>query len=80
MDDGYNSVSGFYICTESFSIKDLDLIVKVLQNNFNLKSTYHKTTNGNRIYIHSSSKKDLINLVKPYFIPHFYYKLESKEE
>lgn len=77
MDDGYSSVSGFYICTESFSIEDLDLIVKVLQTNFNLKSTYHKTTNGNRIYIHSTSKKDLINLVKPYFIPHFYYKLEG---
>ena len=75
MDDGYKSTNGFYICTESFSIEDLDLIVKVLQKNFNLKSTYHKTTNGNRIYIHSSSKKDLINLVKPHMIPSMLYKL-----
>jgi hypothetical protein len=36
----------------------------------------HKHTNGYRIYIFSSSKDELINLVKPYFLDHFYYKLD----
>lgn len=74
MDDGYNSVSGFYLCTESYSINDHQILIELLRNKFNLKSSVHKTTNGNRLYIHGSSKDDLLQLIKPYLLSHFYYK------
>ena len=37
-------------------------------------------TNGYRIYIFSSYKAKLIELVKPYFIEHFYYKLDIEKK
>lgn len=79
MDDGYKSGKGFYICTESYTITDHDLLVKILKNKFNLESSYHKTTNGNRIFIFSSSRDHLLKLVYPYLLPHFYYKFEIEE-
>ena len=75
MDDGYKSDNGFYFCTESYTLNENLKLVKILKNKFNLNCGVHKHTNGYRIYIFSSSKKDLLELVKPYLISHFYYKL-----
>lgn len=75
MDDGYNSVSGFYISTESFSISENQLLVNILKTKFDLECSCHAHSNGYRIYIFSTSKDKLIKLVKPYFVKHFYYKL-----
>ena len=76
MDDGYKSNKGFYICTESFNLSEHQLLINVLKNNFNLDSNVHQTTNGYRLYIFSTSKDKLIELIKPYLINHFYYKFE----
>lgn len=75
MDDSYKSGKGLYICTESFSLDECNLLINILKNKFNLVCSLHKHTNGYRVYIFSSSKNELINLVKPYFLDHFYYKL-----
>jgi LAGLIDADG DNA endonuclease family len=75
MDDGYKSNKGIYISTESFSKEELILVKEVLKNKFNLESGIHLTTNGYRIYIFSSSREKLINLIKPYFLSLFNYKL-----
>jgi hypothetical protein len=75
MDDGYNSLNGLYLCTESFTKSENELLIKTLKTKFNLTCGLHKHTNGFRIYIWSSSKEDLIKLVKPYFITSLYYKL-----
>lgn len=75
MDDGYKSKTGIYISTESFKKEDLFIIQNLFKNKFNLDCGIHKTTNGYRIYIFESSKENLINLIKPYFLPLFYYKL-----
>lgn len=80
MDDGYKSGKGLYIYTESFSLTEIKLLINVLKNKFNLECNYHKVTNGYRIYIFSTSKINLIKLVKPYFIKEFYYKLELDQE
>jgi LAGLIDADG DNA endonuclease family protein len=78
MDDGYNSSKGLYLCTESFTESENALLIEALKTNFNLTCGLHKHTNGFRIYIWSSSKEDLIKLVKPFFIPSLYYKLDIK--
>lgn len=75
MDDGYKFRNGFYISTESFSLSENEFLIKIFKNKFNLDCSIHSTTNGHRIYIFSSSREKFIDLIKPYFIPHFYYKL-----
>jgi len=80
MDDGYKSGKGLYICTESFTLDETILLVNILKSKFGLNCSYHKVSNGNRIYIFSTSKEKLINLVQPYFLPHFYYKLDLDKD
>ena len=75
MDDGYKAGNGFYICTESYSYEDHQLLISVLKNKFKLECSIHKTTNGNRLYILSSSRNRLIELIKPYLLDHFSYKI-----
>ena len=75
MDDGYKSVNGFYLCTESYTVDDHQILISTLENKFNLECSIHKTTNGNRLYILGSSRNRLIELIKPYLLGHFNYKI-----
>lgn len=82
MDDGYKTTppgTGFYLCTESYTFEDNLKLSKILKNKFNLDSGIHKHTNGHRLYIFSSSKYKLIELIKPYLIKHFYYKFDLEK-
>lgn len=74
MDDGYKSVNGFYLCTESYTLEDHQVLVSVLRNKFHLNCNIHKTTNGSRIYIFGNSRDRLLELIKPYLLDHFNYK------
>ena len=74
MDDGYKSSKGFYFCTESYSLDENPKLAQILKNKFNLDCGIHKHTNGYRLYIFSSSKDNLFQIVKPYLINHFNYK------
>ena len=76
MDDGYNSATGFYICTESYTYDEHQILITALKNKFKLSSSAHKTTNGYRLYFHSSSKANLLKLIKPYLLSHFNYKFD----
>jgi hypothetical protein len=76
MDDGYKSGNGFYFCTESYTLEDNHKLSDILKTKFNLESGIHKHTNGHRLYIFSSSKDRLLELIKPYIIEHFYYKFD----
>jgi hypothetical protein len=78
MDDGYKSTNGFYFCTESYTLEDNYKLSEILKNKFNLECGIHKHTNGPRLYVFSSSKERLLELIKPYFINHFYYKIDFK--
>lgn len=73
-DDGYGIKSGFYFCTESYSLIDNQKLVNILKNKFGLECGIHKHTNGYRLYIFGSSKEKFIQLIKPYLITHFHYK------
>jgi len=78
MDDGYKSSNGFYLCTESFTLKENHKLSEILKNKFNLDCGTHKHTNGYRLYIFSTSKDRLLQLIQPYLIEHFYYKFDLK--
>ncbi len=76
MDDGYNTKSGFYLCTESYTLDENLKLSNLLKNKFNLDSGVHKHSNGHRLYIFSTSKDKLLEIVKPYLIEHFFYKFD----
>lgn len=76
MDDGYKAGKGFYLCTDSYSLEDNQKIGHILNNKFKLECGVHKHTNGYRLYIFSNSKSNLLEMIKPYLIPHFYYKFD----
>ena len=76
MDDGYKSGNGFYFCTESYTLEDNKKLCQILKNKFNLDCGVHKHSNGYRLYVFSSSRDELLKLVKPYLIKHFYYKFD----
>jgi len=78
-DDGYKTETGFYFCTDSYSLSDIQKLANILKNKFDLECGIHKHTNGYRLYIFSSSKDKLIQLIKPYIISHFYYKFDLLE-
>jgi LAGLIDADG DNA endonuclease family len=78
MDDGYKSGNSLYISTESFTLIEHQLLVNILKIKFELDCSYHKYTNGYRIYIFSTSREKLLNLIKPYLLIHFYYKFGLK--
>lgn len=79
MDDGYKSTTGFYISTESYSLDDNLFLARVLLNKFDLQATAHKTTNGYRLYIPSKSISRFTELVEPYILAHFKYKLDLQK-
>jgi hypothetical protein len=80
MDDGYNYGKGFYICTESFSLKEHEVLTQILKNKFELDSAAHKYMGGYRLYIQSSSKDKLLQLIKPNLLNHFNYKFGLSDE
>ena len=51
MDDGTKSGSGFTLCTDSYSLTEVELLIKTLKENFNLDSTIQKSKVNHRIYI-----------------------------
>ncbi len=77
MDDGYKSLDGYYFCTESFSENDINILLALLSTKFDLTCSVHKTTNGPRIYIQSVSISKFNELIGPYLLKEFNYKLHN---
>jgi hypothetical protein len=78
MDDGGKKENAFYLNTDSFSLTEVELLIKVLKENFDLNCTYHvKRKDQHRIYIRTDSMDKFRILVTPYFIPSMMYKLTT---
>lgn len=81
MDDGslYKN-KGLKFSTNCFTLKDIQLLVSLLENKYNLKTSIHKTgiVNQYSIYIPKSNLNKLIKIVKPHIHPSMYYKLNFK--
>jgi len=82
MDDGYKSDNGVVLCTDSFTLDEVNLLVSVLKDNFDLIATINRKAKkgkliGWRIRIsgESENRDKLLSIVKPYFIPCMFYKL-----
>jgi LAGLIDADG DNA endonuclease family len=76
MDDGSRHGDGLHLSVYAFSNKDVDKLMFTLQYKFNLKCSIHYNKSKKpRIYIFKQSMKDLIFLVKPFFVKDMLYKL-----
>lgn len=77
MDDGSKVGKGLKFSTNSFSYNDCLILVKALNDNFNLKASVQSAGSNSKyvIYIWKESMNDLRNIVSPYIIPEMKYKI-----
>lgn len=77
MDNGVKIGKDIKLDTNSFSYNDCLLLIKALNNNFNIKASIQLTEKKDQylIYIWKESMTDLINIISPYIIPEMKYKL-----
>jgi hypothetical protein len=78
-DDGSPKASGgLTLCTNSFSVKEVSLLVDILTTQFGLIVTIHTTEKGHKvIYISKKSMDKLRSIVKPHIVPSMLYKIHS---
>jgi len=83
MDDGHNyKRCGITLCTYSFTLIEVQTLIKVLEQKFKLSCTLHKKKNKTvtsyyyRIYIRSCSLPLLHSLVSEYMLTEMMYKLK----
>jgi len=76
-DDGYKSQKGgYYLCTDNFSINDVELLQKILFDNFKIESNIHiRNKKHNRIYIKTKCINTFNKIVLPYMCKSMIYKL-----
>ena len=77
MDDGCKVGKGLKFSTNSFSYNECLILVKALNDNFNLKASVQSAGSNDQyvIYIWKESMNDLRNIVSPYIIPEMKYKI-----
>ena len=79
MDDGAKVGKGLKFCSNSFSYNECLILIKALNDNFNIKCSVQSAGAASHdqyiIYIWKESMDDLRNIVSPYIIPAMKYKL-----
>jgi len=76
MDDSFMEKTSFVLCTDSFSINDVNRLRTMLKMKFGLENSLFITTNKfPRIRILSASHTLFIKTIEPYLLPCFYYKI-----
>lgn len=78
MVDGTFKSPGLRIATNCFTKQEVELLVKALENKFNIKSSLQKNNANYQLYIKAESMPLLKKLVLPYVVPSMHYKLGYK--
>jgi len=73
---------GITLCTDSYILPEVELLIKILKNKYNIKCTIHikKGISGNeyhRIYISRKSLHEIKPLLIPHMHKYFLYKLHE---
>ena len=84
MSDGSLEKEGLILCTDSFTLNDVCLLIGILHYKFGLDCTLRYTRNNqHRIYIKKNLctlRIKLRDLVTPFTHPHFLYKLRTNNK
>lgn len=77
MDDGsFNKRDKtFVLHTQSFSYADLIALSEILTSKYGFLLSLHRDGKKWKLYVKKESSNDFLNLIKPYILPCFYYKL-----
>jgi hypothetical protein len=77
MDDGsFNKRDKtFVLHTQCFSYSDLTMLLNLLTSKYGLSLSLHKDGKNWKLYVKKESSNDFLNLINPYVLPCFYYKL-----
>lgn len=77
MDDGGKVHKGLKLSTNYYTYKDCLILIKALDDNFNLKASIQSAGVKDQfiIYIWKESMEDLRKIVNPYIIPEMKYKI-----
>ena len=75
MDDGSKSRSSIYLNTQQFTIDEQNKLIKILDDQFGIKSTLNKDKIYFRIRVRSESSKKMVKLIEKYILPEFRYKI-----
>lgn len=77
MDDGYkrDDCAAIRLNTDAFGYEEQNILIHCLEKNFRIKSHLHKKGKWLNIYIPKDEAKNFCELVKPYIVPSFRYKL-----
>jgi len=73
--DGARRNKGIILCTDCFSIKEVVLLMNILNIKFNINSSIHYDNNKTRIYINKNELNKIISNIKPFFVKRFLYKI-----
>lgn len=71
---------GITLCTDNYTLDEVELLIRALVNRYNLKCTIHNKKGKNekiyhRIYIHKKSLDSIKSIIIPHMHKSFYYKL-----
>lgn len=77
MSDGVSSRYGLTLCTDSFTIQKIVLLINILIIKYDLNCTIHKSNKNYRIYIKADSMAKLHKIVDPFILPLSAYKLRK---
>lgn len=79
MDDGAKVGKSLKFSTNSFTYSECLLLVKVLNDNFNIKASVQSAGSKDQyiIYVWKESMNNLRNIVSPYIVPGMKYKLNK---
>ena len=76
MQDGARGTSkGLYLCTDSFTLAEVQRLSQYLSNKYDIKCSIHKAGKNYRIYILASSVETVKNLILPFMHKSMIYKL-----
>lgn len=77
MDDGFkrSDCNSLYLCTSGFTINEQRFLQDILQKLYGFESKIHFAGKNTRIYFPVSSAKRFCDLIRPFVLPVFHYKL-----
>lgn len=75
MGDGAKKNKGITLCTDSFSFKEVVLLMNILKIKFDINSTIHLEKHKPRIYINNREIQKILPHIKPYIVKSMMYKL-----
>lgn len=77
MDDGCKDSYGYVLNTQCYSLAEQHILADALGRKFKFEVNVHKDRDNYRLYVTAKSSESFTNIVRPFILPSFDYKLFS---